>query len=61
MMRTKWLALALLRNRRGATAIEYALIIAFLAIAMVASLQLMGSQLGALLHDVVTRYHDASN
>jgi pilus assembly protein Flp/PilA len=41
-----------LKNESGATAIEYGLIAALVAVAIIAALQVLGSNLGAIFNQV---------
>jgi pilus assembly protein Flp/PilA len=47
--------LALLRNTRGATAIEYGLIAALIAVAAIAAMQSMGNSLNKTFNNVSTK------
>ena len=44
----------LLRNEAGATAIEYGLIAALIAVAAITAMQGLGNQLSTTFHDVTT-------
>ncbi len=44
----------LLRNEDGATAIEYGLIAALIAVAAIAAFQLVGTNLSSIFHTVAT-------
>ncbi len=44
----------LYRDERGATAVEYALILIFIALVIIASLTLLGTKLSAVFHNVAT-------
>ena len=48
-------ARSLRRDERGATAVEYALIMIFIALAIVASLTLLGTKLSQLYHVVANQ------
>ena len=47
--------LKLLRNEEGATAIEYGLIAALIAVAAIAAMGNIGTQLGSTFNDVATK------
>ena len=46
----------LLKNRRGATSIEYALIATFIALAIIGSVTLVGTDLEAVFNDVAAGF-----
>jgi pilus assembly protein Flp/PilA len=43
------------RNNEGATAIEYGLIVALIAVAIISALQVVGSNLSSTFHGVATK------
>ena len=45
----------LLRNEDGATAIEYGLIAALIAVAAIAAFQLVGTNLSSTFHNIATQ------
>ena len=45
----------LLRNEDGATAIEYGLIAALIAVAAIAAFQLVGTNLSTTFHNIATK------
>jgi len=45
----------LLKNEDGATAIEYGLIAALIAVAAIAAFQLVGSNLSSVFHSIATQ------
>jgi pilus assembly protein Flp/PilA len=49
------LLMRVLRDKSGATAIEYGLIAALIAVAAIAALQLVGTNLSSTFHDVATQ------
>ena len=49
--------LKLLRNQKGATAIEYGLIAALIAVAAIAAMQNIGSALGTTFNNVSNSLH----
>ena len=56
MMMSKHLVLMrLLRNEEGATAIEYGLIAALIAVAAIAAFQLVGTNLSAVFNSIATQ------
>ena len=48
-------ARSLRRDERGATAVEYGLILVFIAVVIIAGLTLLGAKLNRLYHVVATR------
>jgi pilus assembly protein Flp/PilA len=48
-------ARSLCRDERGATAVEYALILIFIALVIIAGLTLTGTKLNAVFHKVATQ------
>lgn len=48
-----------LRDERGATAIEYALIAALISVAIIAAVQLLGEALGDSFDNTATKVGDA--
>ncbi|MDE1466527.1 Flp family type IVb pilin [Aurantiacibacter sp. D1-12] len=60
-MRTKTLFNNLLRDEQGATAIEYGLILALIAIAMITALQGMATATVDMWNSVETKVEDASS
>ena len=42
-------------NERGATAVEYGLMVALIAVVIIASVQLLGTNLNAKFNDVATK------
>jgi pilus assembly protein Flp/PilA len=46
---------SLLRNEDGATAIEYGLIAALIAVAAIAAFQLVGTNLSSTFHNIATQ------
>jgi pilus assembly protein Flp/PilA len=58
-MRGSLIVMRLLRDDRGATAIEYGLIVALIVIAMLAALGSVGSEAGGLWGSVATKATDA--
>ena len=51
--------LKLIKNEKGATAIEYGLIAALIAVAAIAAMGNIGDQLGSTFNDVATELEDA--
>jgi pilus assembly protein Flp/PilA len=51
--------LKLIKNDKGATAIEYGLIAALIAVAAIAAMGNIGDQLGSTFNDVATELEDA--
>jgi pilus assembly protein Flp/PilA len=47
--------LKLIKNNKGATAIEYGLIAALIAVAAIAAMSSVGSELGSTFNDVATK------
>jgi len=47
--------LKLIKNEEGATAIEYGLIAALIAVAAIAAFQLVGSNLSTVFHNIATQ------
>jgi pilus assembly protein Flp/PilA len=45
----------LIRNEDGATAIEYGLIAALIAVAAIAAFQLVGTNLSSVFHNIATQ------
>jgi len=54
------LAAALARDQRGATAIEYGLIAALIAVALSSSFLALGTEVGTYYDDVETSYAEAN-
>jgi pilus assembly protein Flp/PilA len=52
--------LKLIKNDKGATAIEYGLIAALIAVAAIAAMGNIGTQLGSTFNQVSTKLDDAS-
>ena len=52
---TKLLKTKLLRNESGATAIEYGLIAALIAVAAISAFQLVGTNLSTTFHGIATQ------
>ena len=52
--------LKLIKNDKGATAIEYGLIAALIAVAAIAAMGNIGSQLGTTFNEVSTKLDQAS-
>jgi len=52
--------LKLIKNDKGATAIEYGLIAALIAVAAIAAMGNIGDQLGSTFNDVATELDDAA-
>ena len=52
--------LKLIKNDKGATAIEYGLIAALIAVAAIAAMGNIGDQLGATFNDVATELDSAT-
>ncbi len=52
--------LKLIKNDKGATAIEYGLIAALIAVAAIAAMGNIGSQLGTTFNEVSTKLDNAS-
>jgi len=52
--------LKLIKNEKGATAIEYGLIAALIAVAAIAAMGNIGDQLGSTFNDVATELGDAT-
>ncbi len=46
---------SLVKNERGATAIEYGLIAALIAVAAIAAFQLVGTNLSTTFHNIATQ------
>jgi pilus assembly protein Flp/PilA len=44
------------RDERGATAVEYALILIFIALVIIAGLTLIGTRLTTIFHNMATRF-----
>ena len=53
--------LKLIKNSKGATAIEYGLIAALIAVAAIAAMGNIGNQLGSTFNNVSTQLDDATN
>lgn len=60
-MRTKSIIENLLRDEQGATAIEYGLILALIAIAMITALQGMATATVDMWNNVETKVEDATS
>jgi pilus assembly protein Flp/PilA len=48
-------SMALLKDDRGATAIEYGLIAALIAVAAISAFQLVGTNLSSTFHNIATQ------
>ncbi len=53
--------LRFLKDESGATAIEYALIASLIALGIIASLTLVGTELQAVFSDIATRFQNIQN
>jgi pilus assembly protein Flp/PilA len=61
MVVIQWLLASLLRDRKGATAVEYGLMVALIAIVIIAAVLLLGQELANIFNLVAQCVGDPTN